>query len=175
MHNTRSTIGLLSIVLLSACTPGKDQAATFTFEECAAQGNPVMESYPRQCRFPDGRTVTEVLENQGTSSSTTQESNIRVTEPASEDVVSSPLTIRGEARVFENVFQYRLKDEDGTVLVEGFESALSPDIGQFGAFTVEVPFGPPSGASGTLEVFAYSAKDGSEIDMVRISVRFESQ
>lgn len=30
-----------------------------SFEECAAAGYPVMESYPRQCRTPDGRTFVE--------------------------------------------------------------------------------------------------------------------
>jgi hypothetical protein len=29
------------------------------FEECAAAGNPVMESYPRQCRAQDGRLFVE--------------------------------------------------------------------------------------------------------------------
>lgn len=29
------------------------------FEECAAGGNPVMESYPRQCRTADGRIFVE--------------------------------------------------------------------------------------------------------------------
>ena len=31
------------------------------FEECAAAGYPVMESYPRQCRTIDGRTFVEEL------------------------------------------------------------------------------------------------------------------
>lgn len=31
-----------------------------SFEECAAAGYPVMESYPEQCRTPDGRTFTRV-------------------------------------------------------------------------------------------------------------------
>lgn len=29
-----------------------------TFEECALAGYPIMESYPEQCRTPDGRTFT---------------------------------------------------------------------------------------------------------------------
>lgn len=32
-----------------------------SFEECIAAGNPIMESYPRQCRA-DGKTFVEVLE-----------------------------------------------------------------------------------------------------------------
>ncbi len=31
------------------------------FTSCAAAGNPIMESYPRQCRHIDGRTFTEVV------------------------------------------------------------------------------------------------------------------
>jgi len=30
-----------------------------SFEECAAAGNPVLESYPRQCRTPDGTAFVE--------------------------------------------------------------------------------------------------------------------
>ena len=33
-----------------------------SFEECAAAGNPVMESYPRQCRTDDGKHFTEVID-----------------------------------------------------------------------------------------------------------------
>ncbi len=31
------------------------------FEECVAAGNPVMESYPRQCRTPDGKHFVEII------------------------------------------------------------------------------------------------------------------
>ncbi|PIP55521.1 MAG: hypothetical protein CO183_00815 [Candidatus Zambryskibacteria bacterium CG_4_9_14_3_um_filter_42_9] len=33
------------------------------FEECAAAGYPVMESYPEQCRTPDGRLFVRDIEN----------------------------------------------------------------------------------------------------------------
>jgi len=32
-----------------------------SFEECARAGYPILESYPRQCKTPDGRTFTEKL------------------------------------------------------------------------------------------------------------------
>ena len=45
-----------------------------TFEECAAAGNPVMESYPRQCATKDGRVfledVSPVQTSEGATSST---------------------------------------------------------------------------------------------------------
>ncbi len=34
----------------------------FNFKECAALGYPVMESYPRQCRTPEGKTFVEDVE-----------------------------------------------------------------------------------------------------------------
>ena len=41
------------------------------FEECAAAGNPVMESYPRQCRTPDGRVFVEEIAQQPEESTST--------------------------------------------------------------------------------------------------------
>ena len=32
-----------------------------SFEECVAAGNPIMESYPRQCRTEDGENFVEVI------------------------------------------------------------------------------------------------------------------
>lgn len=38
-------------------------AVITNFEECAAAGNAVMESYPRQCRIEDGRLFVEEISN----------------------------------------------------------------------------------------------------------------
>ena len=102
----------------------------------------------------------------------TSSDNISVTAPAPYDQISSPVTIEGEARVFESVFQYRVKDADGNVLAEGSGYANSPDIGQFGPFSVSANFSQPATNTGVVEVFVYSAKDGSEADLVSIPVEF---
>lgn len=64
-RNIQLAIFLLAPFLLAACTtvlaPGPDQDRVTSFEECVAAGNPVMESYPRQCRHGD-RTFTEVID-----------------------------------------------------------------------------------------------------------------
>lgn len=39
-------------------------AAITNFDQCVAAGNPIMESYPRQCRTTDGRTFVEEIEKQ---------------------------------------------------------------------------------------------------------------
>ena len=47
--------------LASAGIPG---SVISSFEECAAAGNAVMESYPRQCRSADGRLFVEEIDEQ---------------------------------------------------------------------------------------------------------------
>ena len=47
---------LIPILILAACS-----APITNFDECVAAGNPVMESYPRQCSA-DGQTFVEVID-----------------------------------------------------------------------------------------------------------------
>lgn len=58
MHRFASTLFLVGF--LSSCAPAGNGGIT-NFEECAAAGNPVMESYPRRCRAGD-RTFTEEID-----------------------------------------------------------------------------------------------------------------
>ncbi|MDQ3015028.1 MAG: hypothetical protein M3Q73_04130 [bacterium] len=48
------------------------QASINSFEECAEAGNPIMESYPEQCRTADGRLFVRDIsgDNQATSTPT---------------------------------------------------------------------------------------------------------
>jgi len=98
--------------------------------------------------------------------------NIQVTLPDKNDAIGLPLTIKGYARVFENQFAYRVKDQDGTVLTEGFAMSDAADSGVFGAFTIVANYPAPKGTKGTVEVFEYSAKDGSEVNKVSVPVSF---
>jgi cytoskeletal protein RodZ len=100
--------------------------------------------------------------------------NIIVSSPKKEEAVSSPFSINGKARVFENVVSIRLKDDNGKTLFQGTAQAQSPDIGQFGTFKAEINY-TTSESAGTLEVFQTSAKDGSEIDKIIIPVKFGNE
>ncbi|MFC1728618.1 hypothetical protein ACFLZ7_04095 [Nanoarchaeota archaeon] len=42
------------------CVEFKEQFKIDDFEDCIAEGNPAMESYPRQC-ISDGKTFTEQI------------------------------------------------------------------------------------------------------------------
>ena len=50
-----AVIGLIIFRVAPKVTPAPPVPAITNFEECAAAGNPIMESYPEQCRTPDGR------------------------------------------------------------------------------------------------------------------------
>ncbi len=105
---------------------------------------------------------------------TQQEANITITSPVPNSTVSLPFTITGEARVFENAFSYRVKDGEGRILADGFSTALSPDIGLFGPYEVNiVSLIPTNSTSAIIEVFSYSAEDGSEINSVEIPVMLD--
>jgi hypothetical protein len=175
-----AVIGILAVVAIGAywsLTHHKPSGAITSFDECAAAGNPVQESYPRRCTA-NGVTFTEDISTSTPDGSqppvATSSANIRVSSPAPYQEVGLPLVIKGEAREFESAFSWRIRDEDGTVLVEGHGMADAPDVGQFGPFTVSSSYPQPKGTYGKVEVFAYSAKDGEQIDTVSIPVAFKN-
>jgi len=74
-----------------------------SFEECAAAGYPVMESYPEQCKTPDGRTFTKNITTQaGWQEQTVNEIGLTLSYP-------SDLTFRKE-----------IGDNDGNIRTVAF-------------------------------------------------------
>ncbi len=109
-------------------------------------------------------------------SEVSESGNIKVYQPVSGETVGQPLVIVGEARVFENAFMYRVMDGEGHQLAGGFDTAHAPDVGTFGGFSLTIDYGyQPNSPEGFVEVYAHSAKDGSEIDLVRIPVHFADE
>ena len=89
--------------------------------------------------------------------------NVIVREPVANGLKSLPFSVKGEARVFENMIAYELRDAaDGFVLSEGNAYANAPDVGRFGPFSVEIKSlrRLPMDGGVILEVFNYSAKIG---------------
>ena len=109
---------------------------------------------------------------EGSPTATLTSGNIMVSSPKANATIGNSITISGSARVFENTVNYRVLDGKRAVLAEGTTIAKAPDIGQFGTFLVTPTWSTPATISGTIEVFDYSAKDGSVIDLVTIPVGF---
>jgi hypothetical protein len=100
---------------------------------------------------------------------------VRVTAPEPGARITSPVTVAGEARTFEANVQIRVRDGNDAELAHTFTTALTPDMGVFGPFSASVRYPEPSTSRGFVEVFEFSAKDGSEINVVRIPVVFGAQ
>lgn len=93
-----------------------------SFEDCVSAGNPVMESYPRQCQH-EGTTYTEMIGNELEKSDL-----IRIDTPRPNQSIKSPLIIKGEARgswFFEASFPVVLVNWDGLIIAEGVATAKS--------------------------------------------------
>lgn len=96
---------------------------------------------------------------------------IWVTSPQRDQVISSPVKISGNARVFEASVSYRLRDNSGTIIAQGHTMAAegAPGRGDFNADLVFTAHGP---GQGQIEVFEASAKDGSDTNKVVIPVQW---
>lgn len=96
---------------------------------------------------------------------------IWVTNPKPGARVAGPLTVRGTAMVFEATLSLRLVTRDGQKLVEksAMATAGAPERG---TFETVLNFTSPAAGEGYVEALWYSPKDGSELDKVRVPVKF---
>ncbi|MFA6131232.1 MAG: Gmad2 immunoglobulin-like domain-containing protein [Patescibacteria group bacterium] len=127
----------------------EDVVVTVTnFEECAATGSAIMESYPRQCSY-NGVTYAEDIGN-----ALEQEDTIRVSNISPNQVITSPVSIYGEARgtwFFEASFPIIIEDAQGKVVGSGLATAQSDWMTEnFVPFTASIIFNDPETSRGTL-------------------------
>lgn len=94
---------------------------------------------------------------------------ILVESPAIGETVSSPITVKGTANTFEAIFQVQILDASGEVVLNQSVQATS-GTGTRGTFSAVLS--PPADLHGpvTLRAFEYSAKDGTPINTVNISI-----
>jgi hypothetical protein len=103
------------------------------------------------------------------SSSPTPEPPIVVTSPRSGDEVSSPVSIEGNADVFEATVSIDILDSAGKPIIRTFTTA-SCGTGCRGTFSKAVPFTVDTTQPGTIRVYESSAEDGKPINVVDIPV-----
>ena len=92
-----------------------------SFQECVDAGNPVMESYPRQCRSVSGELFVENIGNE-----LEKRDLIQLESPRPNQVITSPLKINGVARgywFFEASFPVTLTNWDGLIIAQHFATA----------------------------------------------------
>ena len=96
--------------------------------------------------------------------------SITVSRPLPGARVTSPVTVAGDASVFEAALQWRIVDAAGTVLGQGNAMASQGAPGR-GTFSIAAAFTAPAGDTvGSIEVFDRSPRDGSIDEIVRVPV-----
>ena len=137
-----TAIGFLIHGAMTVNTEIYSPSTVNSFEQCAEHGYPIMESYPEQCRTPDGRVFMKVIAENidarvSVASSTPDilpapESSVASSSPARLDSVHegerivSPLTLSGSARgnwYFEASFPILLLDNKGNTITESHATA----------------------------------------------------
>lgn len=124
-------------------------------------------------RFVPVVEVPQEVPAQTESGQTDSEANIVIESPVSGDTVTSPLTVTGQARAFENSIDWRILEGDA-VIDSGFITFTSEDVGEFGEFEERIFVPVIDGDSFTLEFFTLSARDGSVQDLVELELKLES-
>lgn len=150
--NLKKIIILTLLVLAVAVVWFKSRKPSIvvsSFDDCVKADYPVSESYPAQCRTPDGMTFVQDIGNE-----LEKQDLIRIEMPRPNTKVSSPLTIKGQARgtwFFEASFPVRIYDDNGNEL--GVVAAMADGewmTEEFVPFTATLKFDSPQTESGEL-------------------------
>jgi hypothetical protein len=141
------------------------------FDKCVTAGNPVTESYPRQCTI-DGKTYKENIGN-----AIEKKDLVQTTQPKPGSIITSPTTVIGQARgtwFFEGQFPVVLQDSSGHELGRGAAKAFSDwTTTNFVPFEVTFEFAIPSTQTGTLMLQKDNPSgDPSKDDQLKIPIRF---
>lgn len=140
---------ILSIIAIFLWKTFSPKDIPLNFEECVAMGNPVMESYPRQCKHGEETFVEEVEDY-----STGKENLIRVSNPVPNQEITSPFAASGEARgywFFEASFPISILDGNGNEIVMGIAEAQGEWMTEdFVPFLSNIVFEKPETSNGTI-------------------------
>jgi hypothetical protein len=152
-------VGLGTLLLVRLFSP---QTPTVTsYAECVAAGYPILETYPEQCRTPDGQTFTNPDAEPQTPPPTapsgefTSEGGVAITlDDWSDAPASSPWTVTGEVPgtwSAEANFAVQVTDEAGNVLGQGIAQLEGDWMTEEPVpFSVTLTFDRPAGGSGFL-------------------------
>ncbi len=119
------------------------------FNDCLKAGYPIMESYPRQCKIPEGKNFVEDIGNE-----LEKIDLIKISNPRPNQEIESPIIIEGEARgfwFFEASFPVKIFDENNNLLGEIIAQAQSEWMTEnFVPFHATLEFPTPSTKTGKL-------------------------
>jgi hypothetical protein len=153
---------LATVVLSTACVDNRIVVTTPTPTPVRPTATPTPSPSPTPSPTPTPTPVpTPLLSARG---------GILVKEPLANTRVRSPLTITGEASVFEAALVWQVTDTAGRVLASGITTATA-GAPQKGTFSITATYAdPPSDIIGFAEVYTRSPRDGTIDEIVRVPV-----
>lgn len=153
MKKTVFTILVLSFVLTGCSNVKTENENVKRDSESIEQGSQNIE-----------QSVKDVVQ--------TGNDSIKVFDIEAGDNLVSPVTIKGEGVAFENNLIVELRNSKHETLVKEFTTIKSTEVGKSGPFEITLNFEFNNTKEGYLAVYEQSAKDGSELNLVEIPVRF---
>jgi hypothetical protein len=94
--------------------------------------------------------------------------NIIVDSPTANASLASPITVTGQARTFESNVRVTLFDSAGNELADTFGTAVAPDVGQHGPFSIDISFSVSAPTEACLWVFEDSPETGEPVSVVQV-------
>ncbi|GHH98722.1 Gmad2 immunoglobulin-like domain-containing protein [Neobacillus kokaensis] len=159
-------LALIAAVGLSACSPQKDvkepdggKVVEQPKGEEPAKEEPAKEEPPKE------EPVKEEPAAEPDEPATYQNEAFKEVVVTESD---DQIVVTGKAQVFEGVFQYKLSEGDKVLLEDHYQTAGAP---AWGDFTITFGKNLISSDSALFELFVYSAKDGSKINVLEIPIQ----
>jgi len=181
MNKTRIAISIVVILLIILGVwdyIAKDSKTDIaSFEECQKAGYPVLESYPLQCKLPNGTIFKQGAEPNKDLLDPADKTTNFILETNLNKTIESPLSISGKATgpwFFEASFTSEVQDENGTVLGLGIMTAEEDWMTEeLVPFQGEIKFSNPTTNFGLL-VFKSANPSGLSTNQQKISfpIRF---
>ncbi len=137
---------------------GKESPKVTSFEECAAAGNPVMESYPRQCRH-DGQTFVESIGSGNPDSQTvTAEFNKPVVMRVNDKVAFGDGLVLGIKEINDS----RCKPDVVCIWQGELAAVLTLSNGKFASSSEEIRLGTVNNKSVSSKGYIFSLESATE-------------
>lgn len=101
------------------------------------------------------------------------EAPLIIESPTENASITSPVTITGFGRAFENNLAVEILDQDGNPLAQAF-ATVDAELGQMGPFKGEIEFTPPAAAQpGRILVYSQHPRDGAMVDLASVEVTLQ--
>ncbi len=163
----------LIVWLVSTYSTHAPQNDITNFDECAAAGNPIMESYPARCMTKDGKSFTQDIGNE-----MEKQNVIRIDNPRPNAIVGNTIEINGQAKgswFFEASFPIKLIDENENELAAAIATAKSDWMTEdFVPFEAKIEFTNPGIKKADLMLLKDNPSGLPENDdFLRVPIKFE--